>query len=164
MENDDIKLSINNVRSRILQIFPNIPEAEMRSLNTELISKLSGIDQKQILSLLMSNMSESAIRNLLERLEKWQQSKVAEKRKHPRKSSFIPVDCSSEGVSFTDFIQDISNGGIFIQTNGNFYVGQQITLIFSLPKAEEEINIDGEVVRLDSEGIGVKFNEPLTFI
>jgi hypothetical protein len=146
MENDDIKLSINNVRSRILQIFPNIPEAEMRSLNTELISKLSGIDQKQILSLLMSNMSESAIRNLLERLEKWQQSKVAEKRKHPRKSSFIPVDCSSEGA------------------NGNFYVGQQITLIFSLPKAEEEINIDGEVVRLDSEGIGVKFNEPLTFI
>jgi hypothetical protein len=98
MENDDIKLSINNVRSRILQIFPNIPEAEMRSLNTELISKLSGIDQKQILSLLMSNMSESAIRNLLERLEKWQQSKVAEKRKHPRKSSFIPVDCSSEGA------------------------------------------------------------------
>jgi hypothetical protein len=50
------------------------------------------------------------------------------------------------------------------QTTGNFYVGQKISLIFSLPKAEEEINIGGEVVRLDSEGIGIKFNAPLTFI
>lgn len=164
MENDDIKLGPNQVKSLIFQIFSYLSEDERRKFNTEIISKSSGIDQKQILSSLISNMSESATRNLLTLLEKLHESQIRENREHPRKPSFIPVDCSSEGASFTDFIQDISNGGVFIQTTGNYYVGQQITLIFSLPKAEEEINIGGEVVRLDSEGIGIKFSEPLTFI
>jgi len=153
MENNGIELSINKVKSQILKIFSFMSEAERRKLNSEIISKSSGIDHKQILSLLISNMSESTTRDL-----------ITETREHPRKPSFIPVECSSQGTSFTDFIQDISNGGVFIQTTGNFYIGQQITLAFSLPKAEEEINISSEVVRLDSEGIGVKFNEPLTFI
>ena len=164
MENNGIELSINKVKSIIFKIFSYMSEAEKRKLNSEIISKASGIDQKQILSLLISNMSETTTLNLLRQLEKWHKSKITETREHPRKPSFIPVECSSEGTPFTDFIQDISNGGVFIQTTGNFYIGQQITLTFSLPKAEEEINIGGEVVRLDSEGIGVKFNEPLTFI
>ncbi len=164
MENDGIELSINKVKSLIFHIFSYMSEAERRKLNSEIISKSSGIDHKQILSLLISNMSESTTRNLMGQLEKWHKSKITETREHPRKPSFIPVECSSEGTSFTDFIQDISNGGVFIQATGNFYIGQQITLTFSLPKVEEEINIGSEVVRLDSEGIGVKFNEPLTFI
>ncbi len=164
MENDGIRLNINKVKSLIFQIFSYMSEAERRKLNSEIISKSSGIDHKQILSLLISNMPVSTTHNLLEQLEKWHKSKITETREHPRKPSFIPVECSSEGTSFTDFIQDISNGGVFIQTTGNFYIAQQITLTFSLPKAEEEINIGGEVVRLDSEGIGVKFIEPLTFI
>ena len=164
MENNGIDMSINKVKSQIFKIFSFMSEAERQKLNSEIISKSSGIDHKQIFSLLISNMSESTTRDLLRQLSKWHKSKITETREHPRKPSFIPVECSSQGTSFTDFIQDISNGGVFIQTTGNFYIGQQITLAFSLPKAGEEINISSEVVRIDSEGIGVKFNEPLTFI
>lgn len=164
MENGGIELGINKVKSLIFQFFSYMSEAERRKLNSVIISKSFGIDHKQILSLLISNMSESTTRNLLRQLKKWHKSKITETREHPRKPSFIPVECSSEGASFTDFIQDISNGGVFIQVTGNFYMGQQITLTFSLPKVEEEIKIGGEVVRLDSEGIGIKFSEPLAFI
>jgi len=99
-----------------------------------------------------------------ELLRKLEQSKRQEKRKYPRKPSFIPVDCTSYEACFTDFIQDISSGGVFIQADGHFYVGQQITLTFTLPKIEKDISVGGEVVRINSRGIGVKFNEPLTVV
>ncbi|UCD89681.1 MAG: PilZ domain-containing protein [Desulfobacterales bacterium] len=164
MKYDDIEPSPNKAKSLILQIFSYMSEAERRKLISGIIAKSSAIDHKQVLSLLISNMSESANRNLLKYLEKWHKFKIKETREHSRKPSFIPVECASEGASFTDFIQDISNGGVFIQTTGNFYIGQQITLTFSLPKVADEIQVGGEVVRLDAEGIGVKFHEPLTFI
>ncbi len=104
------------------------------------------------------DMPEVDQQNLLEKLER---SSLTEMREHLRKPSFIPVDCSSQDVCYTDFIQDISNGGVFIQAEGNFYIGQQITLTFSLPKTKKDITVQGEVVRVDLQGIGVKFNEPL---
>jgi Tfp pilus assembly protein PilZ len=104
------------------------------------------------------DMPEVDQQNLLEKLER---SSLTEMREHLRKPSFIAVDCSSQDVCYTDFIQDISNGGVFIQAEGNFYIGQQITLTFSLPKTKKDITVQGEVVRVDLQGIGVKFNEPL---
>ncbi|MEX1352904.1 MAG: PilZ domain-containing protein [Desulfobacterales bacterium] len=55
----------------------------------------------------------------------------------------------------------MSHGGVFIQTNGNFYVDQEITMTFSIPKSENDITVNGKVVRADSKGIGVKFDELL---
>ena len=105
-------------------------------------------------------MSDPEKKKLLKKVE---ESVSPEMRKYPRDPSFIPVECSSnDGVCFTDFIQDISDGGVFIQTDGPFFESQKITLTFSLPNADKDISISGEVVRIDSQGIGVKFNELLT--
>lgn len=97
-------------------------------------------------------------------LTKWEQYRRPEMRKYPRKPAFIPVDCSSFEACFTDFIQDISSGGVCIQTDGHFFLGQQITLTFTIPKAEEDITVSGEVVRVNTRGIGVRFSEPLTTV
>ena len=80
-----------------------------------------------------------------------------EMRTHSRKTSLIAADCSTDDVCFMNFIQNISNGGVFIETNAPFYVGQGLKLNFSLPEVEMPISIGGEVVRVDSRGIGVKF-------
>ncbi len=80
-------------------------------------------------------------------------------RKHPRKTSLIAVDCSTHDTCFTNFINDISSGGVFIETHAPFYLGQKIALNFSLPEDEDPILIGGEVVRVDAKGIGVKFTE-----
>jgi len=80
-----------------------------------------------------------------------------EMREHPRKTSLIAVDCKTHDVCFTNFIQDISNGGVFIETSAHFYVGQQLKMNFSLPEIKDPIAVDGKVLRVDSQGIGVKF-------
>lgn len=107
------------------------------------------------------NMPEKDQRNLMVELEvrhpHKRQKFMAERRKFSRKSSLIAIDCVTNNKHFTDFIQNISNGGVFIQTGFSFYVGQELTMNFSLPNVEDIINISGEVVRLDSQGIGVKF-------
>ena len=117
---------------------------------------------------LILDMSEAAQENMLKELQnKHTEEKRTpseeirtpseEMRTHLRKTSFIATDCSTTDVCFTHFIQDISNGGVFIETNGPFYIGQGLKLNFSLPEVESPISIGGEVVRVDSRGIGVKF-------
>ena len=112
------------------------------------------------------NLPANAQRNLLKDLENENAKKKhpekpkkhsKELRKHPRKTSLIATDCSTHDVCFINFIQDISNGGVFIETNAPFYIGQEIKMNFSLPKVKDTIAVGGEIVRVDSEGIGVKF-------
>jgi type IV pilus assembly protein PilZ len=110
---------------------------------------------------LILNMSEADQQNMLKKMQnKHTVEKKAhpeEMRIHPRKTSFIAADCATNNVCFMNFIQDISNGGVFIETNAPFYIGQELKMNFSLPKVETPISIGGEVVRVDSRGIGVKF-------
>jgi Tfp pilus assembly protein PilZ len=80
-----------------------------------------------------------------------------EMRANSRKTTLIAIDCATNDVYFTNFIRDISNGGVFIETHAPFYVGQELKMNFSLPEVEIPISIGGEVVRVDSRGIGVKF-------
>ncbi len=157
------RLSIYEVKSQLFQIITYMSEAERQKLLSVLLADQSKDENRKLLSLVLANISEAKIRELLEQLKNWHKSKLTEMREHPRKPSFIPVECSSsDGVCFTDFIQDISNGGVYIQTDGRFFLGQQITLTFSIPKTREEQKVSGEIVRVDSQGIGVKFNEPLS--
>ncbi len=128
-------------------------------------------DKNEVLVRLISliiDLSEKDQRELLEALDvkyagtikKSSQSRrksVEDMRKHPRKPDLIPVECSTHDVCFTNFINDISEGGVYIKTNAPFYVGQEIQLDFSLPETQNAIAVVGEVVRVDSQGIGVKF-------
>ena len=116
--------------------------------------------QARLIRMIME-MSDSERKELLTKWEEYQRNEL---RKYPRKPSFIPVECSSFDACFTDFIQDISSGGVFIQTDGHFFVGQQITLTFTTPKSEDDITISGEVVRINTRGIGVRFKEPLAAV
>ena len=159
MENNEDELNIYKINARLFQILSYMSEAERRKLQSALIVNLPKSESRKHLSVLIPNLSVTKRLELLKKLENWHRSKLAELRKYPRKSYFIPAECLSDGVSFTDFIQNISNGGVFIQTDANFYVGQQITMTFSLPKVEKDITVSGKVVRVDSLGIGVKFDE-----
>ena len=116
--------------------------------------------QARLIRMIME-MSDTEKKELL---IKWEQHRRHEVRKYSRKPSFIPVECSSFEACFTDFIQDISSGGVFIQTDGHFFVGQQITLTFTIPKADVDTTVNGEVVRVNTRGIGVRFNESLTTV
>ena len=117
----------------------------------------------KILAIILA-LSEAQMRNLLKSLEKWQQSKFDEKRKYHRKHTFIWTECSANTRFFTDFIQNLSVSGLFIETQLPFFVGEELSMTFSLPGADDPIKITGKIVRIDSNGIGVQFNELLSDI
>ncbi len=111
---------------------------------------------------IIDDMSDTEMRQLLKDLEKWQKSKN-EKRKYPRRSTLLDISYSSDQRRiFDDFVRNISAGGLYIETNLVTELGQKLTLTFSHPDSSDPIKILGKIVRVDSGGIGVKFNKLLS--
>ena len=107
-------------------------------------------------------MSDTEMRQLLKDLENWQKSKF-EMRKYPRRTTLMDITYSSDQRRiFEDFVRNISAGGLYIETNLVTELGQKLTLTFSHPDSSDPIKILGKIVRVDSGGIGVKFNKLLS--
>jgi Tfp pilus assembly protein PilZ len=111
---------------------------------------------------IIDDMSDTEMRQLLKDLEKWQKSKN-EKRKYPRRSTLIDITyLSDQRRIFEDFVRNISAGGLFIETNFLSELGQKLTMTFFHPGSGDPIKVLGKVIRVDSGGIGVKFNKLLS--
>ncbi len=82
-------------------------------------------------------------------------------REHSRKSCSIEVTYTTQNQVFTDYIKNISTGGVYIDTPAAFAAGEQITLTFASPNREEPIRLTGEIVWNLPEGLGVRFTKPL---
>jgi Tfp pilus assembly protein PilZ len=103
---------------------------------------------------LILKMTDEEQQNLLIELE---EKLSVRKRKHDRKSYFSVVDYNALEAAHTGFIENISAGGVFIGTSKSFPVGEEISMAFPLPVSQEHVRMEGEVVRANAEGIGVKF-------
>jgi Tfp pilus assembly protein PilZ len=103
---------------------------------------------------LIKNMSQDERQALLKELE---ERLFKDKREYQRKAFFMIIDYSTEDRVYKEYIQNISAGGLFIETPLPFSVGQEVSLSFPLPNYLKYIRIAGEVVRISPQGIGVKF-------
>ncbi|MGD8228966.1 MAG: PilZ domain-containing protein [Desulfobacteraceae bacterium] len=81
----------------------------------------------------------------------------ARRRKHERKPYFSAVDYSVQDGTYTDFIHNISAGGVFIGTGTPFLAGEEVSMVFPLPISRQHIRITGEIAWVSDMGIGVKF-------
>lgn len=86
-------------------------------------------------------------------------STFKEKRSNQRIPSTTPVSYATRGIAYEDFLQDISAGGVFIETSAMFTVGQTLSLTIPLPGHQHFITVTGEVVRATGHGIGVRFDQ-----
>ena len=161
MSNNEDELNIYEVNSLLFRVISFMSEAERRNLESILNPKLSKTGHRKDLSSLITSISEAKRRELLKKLTKWYHSKHLELREFPRRPFSTSVELSTNGLTYTCFIQNISDGGVFIHTDFDFNIDQQITMTFSLSRAEKDIKIGGKVVRIDSQGVGVKFDEVL---
>ena len=134
MANNKKEISIAEVRGRLLEVIFGMSEAESRALLTELQKK------------------------------RQPKKEAEEKRKHPRRKTFIHVDCLGETCAFTDFIQNISDSGLYIETQMPLFVNQELSMSFFTTASENPIKIIGKIVRIDSKGIGVQLHELLPAI
>jgi Tfp pilus assembly protein PilZ len=107
----------------------------------------------------VAKLSPQRKQMLDELLKEWDRMDYREDSRIP---CFLPVDYSTNDRVYQDFINNLSQGGIFIETLSPFRAGQSIALIFSLPAMQKTFKIAGEIVRTEPDGIGVKFSTKLT--
>jgi len=110
---------------------------------------------------IISKMSKTAKLKLLKQLENLEESKITERRDHLRRRVYGIVGISDQKELFTASISSLSTEGLFIETKHPFFTNQNITLTLLLPGHKDPVKINGKITRIDSQGIGVKFNEPL---
>jgi len=81
------------------------------------------------------------------------------KRKTDRRYIKISVDYSVKDKVYSDTIENISSGGVFIRTTRPLQVGDSITMVASIPSIEGNIKLKGKIIRRTEEGVGVEFYE-----
>jgi Tfp pilus assembly protein PilZ len=70
----------------------------------------------------------------------------------------MPVDFATPNRAFSGYIQNISSGGLLIETREPLSVGEELTMSFMRPKSRDYVKVGGKVVRTQSDGCGVQFN------
>lgn len=125
-------------------------------------SRISSENSLKITDRIMSlvqNLSDEKKNSLLELLVEWQQK---ENREQPRISCNFPVDYSTRSRVYHDFIQDLSKGGLFIETRETLVMKELISLTFTLPKSGTHFKITGKIVRIGEQGVAIEFDEKLS--
>ena len=82
-------------------------------------------------------------------------------RQYPRRTSFIIAEYTVAEGTFRDIIRNIGAGGLFIDTNRDLAVGQDISITFPLFNFDNLIQTHGKVVRKDPDGLAVSFSTPI---
>jgi hypothetical protein len=89
------------------------------------------------------------------------QNRNLERRKDARKkvngSQLVVADCRTMEGGFQAPINNISSGGVFIDTRQPLFAGQEIAIKFDFPNAGSTIMANGEIVRTSFEGAGIRF-------
>ncbi|MDX2445711.1 MAG: PilZ domain-containing protein [Desulfobacterales bacterium] len=67
------------------------------------------------------------------------------------------ITFSTQNRKYSALCKDISNGGIFVETSEMFRLGQLVTLDIPFSRGEESIKVPAEVVRVNPDGIGLRF-------
>ena len=92
------------------------------------------------------------------------EQKTEERRVTQRKERLIYTHFIIKDKVYTGYISNISPTGAFIETMESFSIEQEITLTFQLPEGKKNIKSKGTIVRLESAGIGVKFEKEIDLL
>ena len=84
--------------------------------------------------------------------------KEKDPREHQRKNYRKVVFFRSKKSKHKGYVKNISRGGAFIITEKKFAIGQILNLVFPATRLKKELRLKGWVVRVDENGIGVKFD------
>jgi hypothetical protein len=91
-------------------------------------------------------------------MEKKGMNSVEDRRRHARKTCFFAeVDYAAGDGVYTDPIKDICPGGVFIETDKNLSIGDDVTMLFSDFARIDLLRISGDIVRVVPSGVAVKF-------
>jgi Tfp pilus assembly protein PilZ len=72
------------------------------------------------------------------------------------KNQKVTVRCLTDTCNFDARIQDISSSGVFIATDQELPVGEEIAVSFTFPDSGNQVRATGKVVRITDAGMGVE--------
>ena len=133
---------------------------EDRTINTDVFkfkkadNELSRDEIHALIFKIINRMSDAEIREFY---HEFKEEKHGKPRNNDRKEFSMIVDYSVNDRYYRDFIQDISESGLFIKTPQTFSAGQKIKMTFMSPDYQKPFKIKGEIVRVHTAGVGVKF-------
>ena len=72
------------------------------------------------------------------------------------KNQKVAVRCLTNTCRFDARIQNVSSSGIFIQTQQELPVGEEIAVSFKFPDSGNQVKATGKVVRTTYSGMGIE--------
>jgi hypothetical protein len=110
--------------------------------------------------LLINQLSEA---DLLRFMNRYERKQFARLREFPRVPCNFNLDLAADGRAINCFARDISAGGIFVESCESFSMEQPVSLCFSLLDEDLALKLKGRVVRLEQEGIGIRYESLTTY-
>jgi uncharacterized protein (TIGR02266 family) len=89
----------------------------------------------------------------------------SDRRRSGRASLTVRIDYSTVDEMFAEFTRDISEGGLFIETEKPHPAGTEVSMQFHLPGSDEILQTVGRVARVSNgasgstPGMGIEFDE-----
>ena len=165
MLDTDPQLGKYGVTARLFKLINDLPKGQKLILLKQLI----GDDVTARLCKLIIEMAEDQQIILLEQLEAMPTVELPERtvnlegnessmRENPRKPCLINANYRVQNKDFKSYILDISIGGVFIETNENFTIGQKVELNFTLPNYSKPFKLAGTISWGSPRGFGMKFD------
>lgn len=85
-------------------------------------------------------------------------------RGYPRKKVRMEVDAVAGDKLIQADIRDMSASGIYIKMARKFQGEKEVKVVFSVPGQGRPFKLDGEIVRVESNGIAITFKDLSPYI
>jgi len=89
---------------------------------------------------------------------------IKERRAFIRKTCSIPVSYATYDRVYTNTIKNISQKGVFIETQRPLFVGEELIISFSMAGFGKPLKVKGEIVQVSRSGIGVEFKNMSPYV
>ena len=89
---------------------------------------------------------------------------IKERRAFIRKKCTIPVSYATYDRVYSNTIKNISQKGVFIETQRPLFVGEELIMSFSMAGFGKPLKVKGEIVQVSRSGIGVEFKNVSPYV
>ncbi|MGD8883094.1 MAG: PilZ domain-containing protein [Desulfobacterales bacterium] len=89
---------------------------------------------------------------------------IKERRAFIRKKCSIPVSYATYDRVYSNIIKNISQKGVFIETQRPLFVGEELIISFSMQGFGKPLKVKGEIVQVSRSGIGVEFKNMSPYV
>jgi len=106
------------------------------------------------------NLNLDQQEEILAILKSWQ---TGRQRDYPRLDTKVGIDVAIGDRVIQTVAKDISASGIFINASGKAEVNEKVRVVFSVPGVDQPFKLRGIIVRVEQDGIAIKFDESTSY-